>query len=70
MARGCPDKKAAIAELEVTMTYTLHNIAASYELLPIQKNDAILKNILYLGMRRKQDAVLNKYIEEEVHESL
>lgn len=70
LARGCPDKRAAAKALEVTMTYTLHNIATSYELLTIYKNDEILRNILYLGLRSRQDAVLNKYVEEETHESL
>lgn len=70
IARGYTDKKALAQELEVTLTYTLHNIAASYELLKIYKNDEILRNILYLGLKTKQDTILNKYIEEETDESV
>lgn len=45
-------------ELNVTMTYTLSAACSAYELLPIQKNDALLRNILYLGLKSRQDAIL------------
>lgn len=70
VARGYTGKKALAQEMEVTLTYTLHNIAASYELLKVYKNDEILRNILYLGLKTKQDAVLNKFIKEETDESV
>lgn len=65
IARGYTDRADMLRELEVTMTYTLHNIAASYELLKVYKNDGILKNILYLGLKTRQDTVFCKYMEEE-----
>lgn len=45
-------------ELDVTLTYTLNHIASSYELLRVYKNDGILRNILYLGLKIKQDSIL------------
>ncbi len=70
IARGYTDRTTLSRELEVTMTYTLHNIAASYELLKVYKNDEILRNILYLGLKMKQDAILSKYNKEETDESV
>ena len=52
------DKQKLSAELDITLTYTLGNIASAYELLTIYKNDAILRNILYLGLKYKQENIL------------
>lgn len=48
------------SELKETLTFTLQNVASSYELLTIHKNDGILKNILYLGLKNKQDYLLGR----------
>ena len=45
-------------ELEVTLTYTLANISAAYDMLDIKRNDNILKNILYPGLFGMQNKVL------------
>lgn len=55
-------------EIEVTLTYTLANIAAAYDFLDIKCNDIILKNILYTGMEGMQRKVLN--IQEEADGSI
>lgn len=67
LAKKYSDKKSA-AEIEKTLTYTLANIAAAYDLLNINKNDGIIKNILYAGMSGMQNKVLN--LREEKNESL
>lgn len=51
-------QKTIAKKLEPTMTFTLSTIASSYELLDVHRNDAILSNILYLGLRSKQDAIM------------
>lgn len=61
-------KAASKQDLDISLTYTLHNIASAYELLPIHKNDEILRNILYLGLKTRQDSILN--CKEEGHEPL
>lgn len=45
-------------ELFSTLTYTLANAASAYELLDIKKNDEILRNIIYIGLKNKQDSIL------------
>lgn len=42
-----------------TQTHTLAAAAEEYEALKVYKNDEILKNILYLGLRIKQDQIFN-----------
>ena len=56
-------KDELASELETTLTYTLANIAAAYDILDIKRNDTILKNILYAGLCGMQTKVLN--IQEE-----
>lgn len=46
-------------KIEIGLTYTLDNIASSYELLPVFRNDAILRNILYLSLKSQQDKILH-----------
>ncbi len=55
-------------QLQSTLTYTLSAAASAYELLDIKKNDAILRNIIYIGLRNKQDSILFK--REKDNESL
>jgi hypothetical protein len=45
-------------ELRITLTYTLASAASAYELLDIKKNDEILRNIIYIGLKNKQDSIL------------
>lgn len=59
----------AVAEnLDITLTYTMGNIAAAYDLLKTERNDNILKNIIYAGMSGIQAKVLK--MQEEDNGSL
>lgn len=62
--KKCIDKE----NLEITLTYTLANAASAYELLDIKKNDDILRNIIYIGLKNMQDHVLKG--KENTNESL
>ena len=60
---------------EVSLTYTLSNISAAYELLNIKRNDDVLRNIIYIGMLSKQKSILAGKIKEknrkgQKHESI
>lgn len=43
-----------------SMTYTLANIANAYDLLDVQRNDTLIRNILYGGLPLKQERIFNK----------
>lgn len=62
-------KKELSTKLDLSLTYTLSSIASSYELLDIYKNKGILDNIIYLGLKHKQDLILTKGM-TEINESL
>lgn len=51
-----------------TLTYTLNNIASAYDLLRIQRNDTLIKNILYQGLYEVQQSAFTET--EEKDESL
>lgn len=59
------DNRELAAELDITLTYTLANIAAAYDLLMIKRNDTILKNILYAGLAMVQANILNLQEEKD-----
>lgn len=46
--------------IHLTLTYTLDNIAKSYELLDIYNNKEILDNIIYLGLRKKMNLIFKR----------
>lgn len=46
--------------IEFTMTFTLDNLAKSYELLDIKYNRSIIENIVYMGTRQKMMQILKK----------
>lgn len=56
-------------QLSFTLTFALENAASAYELLEVHKNDEIIRNILYLGLKMKQEQILNAG-KEEKYESL
>lgn len=51
--------------LEESLTFTLENAASSFELLDIKINSEILKNIIYDGLKFKQDVILNRVSHNE-----
>lgn len=52
-------KKSLKEEVEFTLTYTLSQIAQAYDFADKKINGAIVDNIIYMGMRRKTDSILN-----------
>lgn len=44
----------------ISLTYTLDNIAKSFELLNIKQHKNILDNIIYMGLRNKMESVVEK----------
>ncbi len=57
-------------EVEFTLTYSLSEIAKAYELLDKKNDTGIVENIIYMGMLRKTENILNlgrcKKIEKSV----
>jgi hypothetical protein len=47
-------------QAEFLLNYTLSQVAAAYELLDIRMNRGILDNIIYLGMNKQTEQVLNR----------
>lgn len=43
-----------------SMTYTLANIASAYDLLDVERNDTLIRNILYAGLPLRQEIIFNK----------
>jgi hypothetical protein len=53
-------KKQIKERIEFNLMYSLSQIAKAYELLDKEYNDGILENIIYLGMLRKTEHILEK----------
>ena len=45
-------------QLDVSLTFTLENIASSFELLTVYKNKSLLEHIIYKGLKAKQTSIL------------
>ncbi len=56
---GMPDCDIRRA-VERSLTFTLAAAAEAYQKLDIKRNQAILENILYMGMRGRMDTILNR----------
>ena len=56
--------------IEFSLTFTLDNMAKSYELLDIKHNKGILDNIIYMGTRFKMEQILNKREVKELEKSI
>lgn len=54
-------KASAVADdVKLSLDYTLSQLAASCELLPLRRCQAIIENIIYLGMRQSLDRVFTE----------
>lgn len=53
-------RKRACSKADFILRYTLSQVAQSYELLDIKTNRGILDNIIYLGMNKQTEQVLNQ----------
>jgi hypothetical protein len=47
--------------MEERLIFTLDSAAKAYELIPVQKNKELLDNIVYLGLRKRTDDILNRF---------
>ena len=47
-------------QLKISLTFTLENIASSFELLKIYKNKSIIEHIIYQGLRARQSVILGE----------
>ena len=52
--------------LELSMTFTLENAAAAYELLDRKRNKGILDNIIYVGLPQEQEKILRGIADESL----
>lgn len=46
--------------IERSLTFTLDNVAKSFELLDVKYNKTILENIIYMGLRQKMEQIFLK----------
>ena len=60
-----PFEKIDIEKIEAGLTYTLYKVGEYYMELDLKKNTALIENIIFMGLRRKQESVLGKYLREE-----
>ncbi|HHW48037.1 MAG TPA: hypothetical protein GXX14_05395 [Clostridiaceae bacterium] len=68
---GVENFKSRIKErVEFNLTYCLNQIAGAYELLEIKNNKGIIENILYMGMLRKTEQILNTGSCREIEKSV
>jgi hypothetical protein len=47
--------------MEERLIFTLDSAAKAYELIPVQKNKELLDNIVYLGIRKRTEDILNRF---------
>jgi len=63
--------KSRIKErVEFNLMYCLNQVAGAYELLEIKNNKGIIENILYMGMLRKTEQILNTGSCREIEKSV
>jgi len=55
----CSFKDEIRDKVEFNLVYTLNQLAKSYELLEVKDNKGILENIIYMGMLRKTEQILD-----------
>ena len=59
-------KERIKSRIEYTLISSLSEISKSYELLDIKKNNGIIDNIIFLGMRKKMDSILSITSEDSI----
>lgn len=60
-----PIDELDIDEAEFTLTYTLSKIGRLYRELDFKINNSLIENIIFLGLRHKQEMILKKASEEK-----
>ena len=56
--------------MEFNLVYTLNQLAKTYELLEIKRNKGILENIIYMGMLKKTEQILNARSCKKIEKSI
>lgn len=60
-------KKENASMIELSLMFTLENIASAYELIDFKKNKDIIGKIIYLSLKHKQNAVLSGEVHKVKH---
>jgi hypothetical protein len=63
-------KKKIRQKVEFNLTYSLKEVARAFELLDVKSNRSILDNIIYLGILRKTEKILNAGSCKEIEQSV
>ncbi len=56
---GFRDKSACAAEIELSLTFTLENIASAFELMDFKQNKTIVGKMVYTTLKHKQKMILS-----------
>lgn len=56
---GYHDKETCAAEIELSLTFTLENIASAFELIDFKKNKTIIGKMIYVSLKEKQKSILS-----------
>ena len=65
-----PFEKLDILDVEFTLTYTLSQIGKLFLELDFKVNKALIENIIFLGLRLRQEQILKKITGEKNNESI
>ncbi len=63
-------KKSIKQQVEFNLTYSLNEVSRAFELLDVKSNRSILDNIIYLGMLRKTEKILDAGSCKKVEQSV
>lgn len=58
-AGGCRDKASCAADIELSLTFTLENIASAFELTGFKQNKTIIGKMVYTTLKQKQKMILS-----------
>lgn len=59
IAAGCRSKADCAEKIELSLTFTLENIASAFELTDFKKNKSIVGKIVYMTLKRRQLLILS-----------
>lgn len=65
-----PFKNLDIEEIEFNLTYTLSQLGKIFGELKLNMNKDLIENIIFMGLRSKQDSIINKLKGKDNNESL
>ncbi len=59
VSAGIESKKDGAESIELSLTYTLGNIASAFELLELKRNESIVGKMIYTSLKQKQRCILS-----------